>query len=256
MKPIRKALIAILVLLITLPCIAIASARYTGYINKNTYVYKKPSIASQRLAIARNTKVYVIGQSGKFYKVQNTKRTGTGYVLKTDISKTKVPETTPSEEETGEETGTGEDVPTDTGSTAWKSKVVKLDWYKTGKDVLKRGAYGYLYDIDTGIRMRIKRMGGTNHADVEPATAADTAKLKKIAGGKFSWTCHAVILQANGQYVACSINTLPHGDQTILNNGYNGQFCMHMVNSRTHGSNKINPNHQACINRAYKWAHG
>ena len=44
--------------------------------------------------------------------------------------------------------------------------------------------------------------------------------------------------------------------QTITNNGYDGQFCLHMVNSKTHGTGKVNPNHQACINKAYKWAHG
>ena len=256
MKHIRKALVAILVLLITMPCIASAGARYTGYINKDTYVYKKPSTSSRRVAITRNTKVYVIGQNGKFYKVENTKRSATGYVLKTCVSKTKTPDPTPADEEPGDDTGTEEGASGDTGVSAWKSKVVKLDWYKTGKDVLKRGGYAYLYDISTGIRMRIKRMGGTNHADVEPATAADTAKLKKIAGGKFSWVCHAVILQANGRYVACSINTMPHGDQTIRDNGYDGQFCLHMVNSKTHGTGKVNPNHQACINKAYKWAHG
>jgi len=48
--------------------------------------------------------------------------------------------------------------------------------------------------------------------DVEPATAEDTLKLKKIAGGTFSWTCKAMILKSNGKYVACSINTMPHGE--------------------------------------------
>ena len=256
MKHIRRAMIAILVLLITLPCVATASTRYTGYINKNTYVYKKASTSSQKVAIACNTKVYVIGASGRFYKIQNTKRSATGYVLKTCVSKNRVSETTTPEEDSGsDDSGTGTDTGTDTGTTSWKSRVVKLEWFKTGKDVLKRGGYGYLYDITTGTKMRIKRMGGSNHADVEPATSTDTARLKKIAGGKFSWTCHAVILMANGQYVACSINTMPHGDQTIKDNNYEGQFCLHMVGSLTHGTQKINQNHQNCIEKAYKWAH-
>ena len=203
--------------------------------------------------------MYVIGAKGKFYKVQNTKNNVKGYVLKACVSKKKVPSDLHRRTDTGDDTGptTAEPVITDTetGAPSWKSKVVKLDWFKTGKNVLKRGGYGYIYDITTGIKLRIKRMGGTNHADVEPATKADTAKLKKIAGGKFSWVCHAVILMANGQYVACSINTMPHGDQTIKNNGYDGQFCLHMVGSLTHGTKKINPNHQACIDKAYKWAH-
>ena len=258
MKHLRKALVALLVLLIALPCIASASTRYTGYANKNTYVYKRASTSSTRVRIALNTKVYVIGISGKFYKVQHPRTGVKGYMLKTCVSKKKVtvPTPTPTPVDEDEDDGTEEEDTGSTGTVSWKSKVVKLDWFKTGKNVLKRGEYGYIYDITTGIRMRIKRMGGTNHADVEPATAADTVKLKKIAGGKFSWTCHAVILQANGKYVACSINTLPHGSQTIKNNNYDGQFCLHMVNSLTHGSKKINVNHQACIKKAYKWAHG
>ena len=133
--------------------------------------------------------------------------------------------------------------------------MVKKNWFNGGSSVLKKGSYGYIYDIDTGITVRIKRMGGHYHADVEPATTADTAKLLKIANGKFSWKSHAVILKANGKYVASDINTLPHGDQTLKNNNYDGQFCLHTSGSKTHASSKENKEHQKSINRAYKWAH-
>lgn len=237
MKYVRNVLIAVLVLLTALPGGALAASRYTAYISKATYVYKKASTSSTKKAIGVNTKVYVTGASGSFYRVQNASGTGTGYVLSGCLSKSKV--------------ATGK---SSTGP-AWKSKVVKKDWFKGGSSVLKTGYYGYIYDIATGITLRIKRMGGHNHADVEPATAADTAKLKKIAGGAFSWDAHAVILRVGNTYVACSINTKPHGDQTIKNNKYNGQFCLHMTNSTTHGTDTVNANHQAMINSAYGWAH-
>ena len=143
---------------------------------------------------------------------------------------------------------------TSVAAKAIKPQVEVLDWYKDGDGVLKKGGYGYLYDIDTGILMRIKRMGGSRHADVEPATRDDTARLKKIAGGRFSWDSHAVILIVDGRFVACAINTMPHGDQTITNNGYDGQFCLHMVGSRTHGTNNVNAQHQKAIQRAWEWA--
>ena len=76
-----------------------------------------------------------------------------------------------------------------------------------------------------------------------------------MAKGSFDWKSHAVILKAGGKYVACAINTMPHGDQTITNNGYNGQFCLHMVNSKTHGTEKVNESHQSAIRTAYNWAH-
>ena len=142
-----------------------------------------------------------------------------------------------------------------TGSASWKHKVVAMDWYEGGSSVLKKGHYGYIYDIGTSITVKIKRMGGTAHADVEPATKKDTAKLKKLSGGSWSWARRPVILHAGGKFVACSINTKPHGDQTITNNGYDGQFCLHMVNSRTHGSDQVDADHMAAIKKAYNWAH-
>lgn len=139
------------------------------------------------------------------------------------------------------------------GRLDWASKVVKVDWFDGGNEILAKDAYGYIYDIDTGIVVRIKRMGGHNHMDVEPATAADTEKLLEIAGGKFSWASKSVILIAGGQYVAAAINTKPHGQQTILDNNYRGQFCLHTTNSITHGSHRVNVEHMKAIERAYNW---
>ena len=140
------------------------------------------------------------------------------------------------------------------GSCTWADKVVKMDWFNGGSEVLEKEGYGLIYDIDTGITVRIKREWGHNHADVEPATAEDTRKLLQIAGGRFSWESHAVILIANGQYVAAAINTMPHGQQTLKDNKYNGQFCLHTTNSTTHRSHKVNKEHAKAIERAYTWA--
>ena len=96
---------------------------------------------------------------------------------------------------------------------------------------------------------------GEHISEITYATAADTSKLLKIAGGTFSWDCHPVILKSGDKYVACSINTMPHGDQTITNNKYEGQFCLHMVGSITHGTETVNADHQAAIQTAYDWAH-
>ena len=215
-----------------------ATKRTAAYVSKDTYIYKKASSASSKTAVSTNTKLYVLGKSGSYYKVQNSSGSKTGYVKASCLSKSKV--------------STKKSA---ASSTSWKSQVVKMDWFGDGKNVLKKGKYGYIYDIDTGIELRIKRMGGHNHADVEPATATDTAKLLRVAGGSFSWKSHAVILKAGGKYVACGINTEPHGDQTISNNNYDGQFCLHMVGSITHGSEKENSAHQRSIERAYNWAH-
>ena len=219
---------------------ALAKSRVKAYISTGTHVYKRPTSDSASRYISANTKVYVSGCSGNYYQVQNAKGTATGYVRKSCVSTSK-----------GSSSSTSNVKKSGTG---WKSKVTKRNWFLTGNSVLKKGGYGYIYDIDTGIYLRIKRMGGYNHADVEPATSKDTAKLKKIAGGTFSWDSHAVILKAGSNYIACAINTKPHGKQTIKNNNYNGQFCLHMVGSITHGTHRVNACHQAAITTAYNWS--
>ena len=216
------------------------SSRTTVYTSKSTHVYKSASSSSDKVSVEPNTKLYVVGVSGDYLRVQNSSGSKTGYVPSSDVSRSK--------SSLVKKSVSG-------SSSSWKSKVVKLNWYDGGSSVLDTGDYGYIYDIDSGVTVKIKRMGGHSHADCEPATAADTAKLKKIAGGSFSWDCIPVILHAGGKYVACSINTMPHGDQTISGNGYDGQFCLHMVGSKTHGSDSVNESHQSAINKAYNWAH-
>ena len=115
-----------------------------------------------------------------------------------------------------------------------------------------KGEYGGLYDVKTGMHLKIKRMGGSSHADVEPASKSDTAKLKKMG---YSWDRRPGILYSDGKFVACSFATQPHGHQTISKNGYHGQFCLHMVGSKTHGSDHVDADHQAAIKKAYSWAH-
>lgn len=201
-------------------------SRYTGYISQKTYIYKSASTSSTKVSLPVNTKVYVIGKSGSFYRVQNASGSVTGYIKTSYVSKTP----------------------------NYKAMVVKMDWFDGGSSVLKKGEYGYIYDIESGLTIRVKRMGGTNHADLEPATKTDAAKMLAMTGG-YSWDSRSVILIADGKFVACAINTMPHGDQTIDDNGYDGQFCLHMVGSRTHGSDTENSSHQAAINAAYNWAH-
>jgi len=204
--------------------------RIRAYANRDTYVFASPSVNSSRTKVGVNTEMYIVGRYSDFWRVETKSGGTTAYIKMAHTSSSKT-------------------------ATSWKDKVVVMDWFNGGSSVLDRGDYGYIYDCETGIQIRVKRMGGHHHADLEPATAEDTAKLLKMAGGKFSWDSRAVILHSEGKYVACAINTMPHGDQTISNNGYNGQFCLHMVDSRTHGSDTVNTAHQAAIKKAYNWAH-
>ena len=108
-------------------------------------------------------------------------------------------------------------------------------------------------DVATGKSFWVYRMGGTHHADVEPLTANDTAIMKSIYGGKWSWARRAIIVEINGRKMAASMNGMPHGSQTIHNNNFNGQFCIHFLGSTTHGSGKVDPDHQAMVKKAAKY---
>lgn len=105
-------------------------------------------------------------------------------------------------------------------------------------------------DLVTGLTFRVSRLYGHNHADVEPVTAVDTATMKKAWGGVWSWDRRPVLVELNGRLVAASMNGMPHGQEKIRDNDMNGQVCMHFLNSRTHGSNKVDPQHQAAIRKA------
>ncbi len=107
-----------------------------------------------------------------------------------------------------------------------------------------------LTDVETGLSFRIKRLFGTVHADVEPLTARDTAILREIYGGQWSWDRRAVVVQFNGYLIAGSINGYPHGDQAIFNNNFNGHICLHFNGSRLHNSNTIDEDHQNMVARA------
>jgi len=120
-------------------------------------------------------------------------------------------------------------------------------WFGGADKIFTRGSIAKVTHVKTGLTFYVKRRGGTNHADCEPLTAADTAVIKRIYGGSFSWNREPIIVQVNGKKMAASMNGMPHGGSTIANNNFAGHFCIHFYGSRTHGTNRVDPEHQAAI---------
>ncbi len=112
------------------------------------------------------------------------------------------------------------------------------------------GKSATIIDIHTGISFSAIRYRGTNHADYEPATQRDTDALKSIYG-RWSWDRRPVIVIIAGEAFAASINGMPHGSYSVKNNGYRGHSCVHFLNSKTHGSRKVDKTHQAAVQDAY-----
>lgn len=114
----------------------------------------------------------------------------------------------------------------------------------------KKGEIARIIDVDTGKSLQVKRLYGHYHADVEPLTRHDTQVLKEIYGGVWSWNRRAVIVQIHNMYLAASINGMPHGGRSIYDNDFPGQFCAHFLGSRVHNHNKVDPAHQAMVQKA------
>lgn len=133
-------------------------------------------------------------------------------------------------------------------------KVYEADWWTSGIAYrFARGETAIVTDVLTGITWRVYRGGGTNHADVQPYTAADTVAMKKACGSNYgTWARRAIWVTVDGKRYAASMNCMPHGEGSIKNNDFDGHFCIHFTNSRTHGTDKVDPQHQAAIKRALK----
>ena len=139
-------------------------------------------------------------------------------------------------------------------SSGRRPRVTKTRWnnYSCSK-IFPVGCLATIVDLNTGARLRVRRVGGHNHYDVEPAYASDTAVLKRLYGGTWSWDSRAVLLISRGHYVAGAINGMPHGYEISHSNNFDGQICLHLYGSITHGSGDSNSAHQANIRRVYNY---
>ena len=135
-------------------------------------------------------------------------------------------------------TGTEEQVPVSRG-------LQVIPWAQA-HILFRVGQTAKVTDVQTGEFFGVKRLGGHLHADVEPASRNDTDLLKKIYGGRWSWTRRAIVVEINGMRIAASMNGYPHGSHRI-NNGFPGHFCIHFYGSKLHKTRREDPDHQRMV---------
>lgn len=148
------------------------------------------------------------------------------------------------------------------GSSAYKTssssssktyKTETLDWFKDDVTrVIPKNARFTIKDVSTGKTFEAVRWSGSNHIDAEPRTASDTKTMKAIYGGSWSWRRRPILIMYNGHVYAASMNGMPHGTSTISGNNFNGHFCIHFKNSKTHETKKVDSEHQNAVDRAAK----
>lgn len=134
-----------------------------------------------------------------------------------------------------------------------KQSAVVMDWWTSDiQKIFAKNVKAKITDVRTGISWNEIRKAGKNHADCQPCTAADTAKMKRACGGGWSWKRRPIWVTINGVNYAASMNCQPHGGSSISGNNFPGHHCIHMKNSRTHATNRVDENHQKCVEEAAK----
>lgn len=144
-----------------------------------------------------------------------------------------------------------------------------LDWWDAAQYVIPVGATFTVQDFYTGATFTAKRTTGSGHADCEPLTASDTAKMNSIFGGQ-NWTSRPVLIIYNGRKIAASAASMLHaGNDSAAGGvwtswrsndygaGYNfdwvkgndahGVFDVHFLNSIRHSDGQVSSTHQKNI---------
>lgn len=132
-----------------------------------------------------------------------------------------------------------------------KTPVLNLDWFDYMNTYFTKYVTIRVIDIYSEKEYFVKRMGGYNHADVQTIDAKNTQIFKEIYGGSWSWKRRPVWVEIDGKFYAGSTNGMPHGFD-ILETGEGGHTCIHFLNSKTHGTKRVDPDHQKCVEYAFK----
>lgn len=145
-----------------------------------------------------------------------------------------------------------------------------LDWWTEAQYVVPVGSEFEVVDFYTGKSFKAKRTTGANHGDSETLTLSDTKIMKEIWGGSFSWVARPVIIRYNGRKIAASVSSMPHAGNDnapggintswrsgnygsgynldwIKDNGMDGVFDIHFLNSTRHKDGEVDTKHQENI---------
>ncbi|MFY0544655.1 LysM peptidoglycan-binding domain-containing protein [Brevibacillus sp. H7] len=122
-----------------------------------------------------------------------------------------------------------------------------LDWFEAAQYLFPINAVAKVTDFQTGRSFMVKRTIGAFHSDTEPLTSADTAIIKEIWGGSYSWKVRPVIVEVNGRRIAASMSSMPHDIEYISGNNFTGHFDIHFRNSLRHKDKLPDTSHQSAI---------
>ena len=107
------------------------------------------------------------------------------------------------------------------------SRVIYANWYTTVREICRRYPYATVYDYSTGISWQVHIFSVGAHADFEPVTANDTAKMNR-AFGTTTWNPKPVwVIFSDGSVYMASTHNTPHGVSHRGDNNFAGHACIH-----------------------------
>lgn len=124
-----------------------------------------------------------------------------------------------------------------------------IPWEAATHMVPKKSIFS-VTDLETGLTFQVQRRAGKDHADVQPVTKEDTRIMKQIYHEGWSWKRKAVLVHSEDEWIAASMNGMPHGGDGIPENGFSGHFCIHFYLSSTHKSDLPDLAHQIMVHKA------
>ena len=118
-------------------------------------------------------------------------------------------------------------VPYSAAQTSSARNVIYANWYTTVRSVVKQFQYATIYDYKTGISWQVHIFSVGAHADAEPLSALDTAKMLRVFGEE-TWEPRAVwVILSNGSTYMASTHSHSHGVSHISTNNFAGHLCIH-----------------------------
>lgn len=132
---------------------------------------------------------------------------------------------------------------------AYKTYGALVVWEEANK-LFPMYATAKITDIYSGNSFNVQRREGDTHVDAQPLTADDTAIMKKIYGGQWSWERKGIIVEVQGCRIAASMHGMPHGAGKIDDNNFPGHFCIHFLCSTIHGAGMDIGHHREILKAA------
>ena len=154
----------------------------------------------------------------------------------------------------------------DSAAPDFASSVLDLHWFNEKSYYLSHGISTgstiTITDVVTGKSFNGRIQSTGNHADVEPKTSEDTKTMCAIWGvsdaKSIDYTRKAILVTATVSGTtytyAASMYGEVHGSQTIYDNDYEGQFCVHFRHSTTSETEMEYADNQEPIDAAVNYA--